>query len=131
MIRQFFNRPLQGALVAGLASALLLAQPAAAGRNDAAKVLTGVVGLAILAHIIDQQNGTRRATPQRQQPALPHRPVRARGGNGLDYSQCIRQQWTSNGWQPVLSQRCVARVNRHNGAQHQNRRNWQHYRFSN
>lgn len=131
MTRHWFARRWHGALIIGLASALMLAQPAAAGRNDTAKVLTGVVGLAILAHIIDQQNGARRKAAQHQQPALPHRPHRARGGNGPDYSRCIRQQWTNSGWQPILSQRCVARINRRNGLSQQGHRNWQHYRYSN
>ena len=113
---------LKPAILVGLVVALGATQPAMARDRSAERALLGLAGVAVLAHILsnnDRRKAPAAVTPQRR----VHTPHRARAPR-IDYSRCLRQRWTNNGWETFVSNRCVHRLQRKHGVSVG--RNWRH-----
>lgn len=93
-------------MATALVAALAMSQPAQAERIDGGKLLLGLAGVAVLAHIIDRHGKRKKAAP------APVVEPRQRHRTRIDYRQCLRQRWTPSGWEQYVSQRCVNRLQR-------------------
>ncbi len=95
------------ATMVALVLSLGAVQPAYADNRDAGRVLMGLAGVAVLAHVLNKQKRSerRRATVPARRVEVPR----------IDYSQCLRQRWTNNGWQTFVANRCVNRLQRQHG----------------
>lgn len=119
-------------MIAGLAAALLITSAPARADNDAAKVIVGLAGLAVLAKIIQSERekdeaaraAARAAVPKITPPRVTHRvappspvyrpnarPRHHAGRPGRGYRQCLRQRWTRGGWVTYMDNACIDQVN--------------------
>ena len=102
------------AVLAGLVIALGMSQPATARDRNAERVLLGLAGVAVLAHVLNKREQRGKVAPPAVTPRRADLGARHRGAR-IDYNQCLRQRWVNGGWETFVSNRCVNRLQRHNG----------------
>jgi hypothetical protein len=85
---------------AAVALAGLGATPARADDDDIARIIAGLMGIAILGAALNDRDDRRPVVTPPRPPVYP--PERR---------ECLRKRWTPNGWVSYYAQNCVAGYN--------------------